>query len=138
MTNKEKALGKTAAAKAVPTAPEAKAPVKKTKATVPAPVTEEVATPTPEPKKSKTIKVNSSASYIGFGIIGKDEKTVNFRQGKNNTVTCNGAKCINANATGRRLTVTFQDAKGNTILERKVFKEYFEKMAQVFEVELPE
>jgi len=88
--------------------------------------------------KPKTVKLNPSHSYIGFSIIGKDEKILNFRQGKKNVVACNAVKCIGANATGRRLTVTFHDAQGNQILERKVYKEYFEKMAQTFEVELPE
>lgn len=88
--------------------------------------------------KPKAVKLNPSHSYIGFSIIGKDEKILNFRQGKKNVVACNAVKCIGANATGRRLTVTFHDAQGNQILERKVYKEYFEKMAQTFEVELPE
>jgi hypothetical protein len=88
--------------------------------------------------KPKVMKVNPSQSYIGFNIVGKDEKILNFRQGKKNVITCNAVKCIGANATGRRLTVTFHDAQGNQLLERKVYKEYFEKMAQTFEVELPE
>jgi hypothetical protein len=95
-------------------------------------------TPSTPATVAKAPKVNPSMSYIGFSIIGKGEKTVNFRQGKKNIVTCASVKCVAANATGRRLTVTFHDAQGNQILERRVYKEYFEKMAQVFEVELPE
>ena len=92
----------------------------------------------PTPAPAKAVKVNPSQSYIGFSITTPDPKIVNFRQGKANTVTCSTVKCIGANATGRRLTVTFHDAQGNQILERRVYKEYFEKMAQQFSVELPE
>ena len=101
------------------------------KAVTPAPVA-------PAPAPAKAVKVNPSQSYIGFSITTPDPKIVNFRQGKANTVTCSTVKCIGANATGRRLTVTFHDAQGNQILERRVYKEYFEKMAQQFSVELPE
>ena len=90
------------------------------------------------PAKQQTMKVNPSQSYIGFTIKGDVAKTVNFRQGKGNIVTCNEIRCTNANATGRRLNVTFHDAAGVELLSRRVYKEYFEKMAQVFEVELPE
>ena len=127
-------------------APKTTTPKTTVKTTIPAPISLEIAeTATLEvlekilaPKPAKAMKTNPSQSYIGFNIVGKDEKTLNFRQGKKNIITCNTVKCIGANATGRRLTVTFHDTKGNQILERKVYKEYFEKMAQVFEVELPE
>jgi hypothetical protein len=92
----------------------------------------------PKAVKAKAVKVNPSQSYIGFGITGPDEKTVNYRQGKKNVVTCKSIVCTGANATGRRLTVTFHDAQGAVVLERRVYKEYFEKMAQIFGVELPE
>jgi hypothetical protein len=90
------------------------------------------------PKAVKTVKANPSQSYIGFTIAGKDELTVNYRQGKNNIISCMSVKCTAANATGRRLDVTFLDGKGQIVLERRVYKEYFEKMAQKFGVELPE
>jgi hypothetical protein len=90
------------------------------------------------PKAPKAVKANPSQSYIGFTIMGKDEQTVNYRQGKNNVVTCTSVKCTAANATGRRLDVAFLDGKGTVVLERRVYKEYFEKMAQKFGVELPE
>lgn len=106
-------------------------------ATTPA-IPKAVATVAPTPAPAKAVKVNPSQSYIGFSITTPDPKIVNFRQGKANTVTCSTVKCIGANATGRRLTVTFHDAQGNQILERRVYKEYFEKMAQQFSVELPE
>lgn len=111
--------------------------VKSTKTTthidVPNSPTPEVVTPATKP-----VKANPSASYIGFSISGTAPKTVNFRQGKKNIIQCNQVKCVGANATGRRLAVTFHDAEGKEILSRRVYKEYFEKMAQVFEVELPE
>ena len=102
------------------------------------PVASKSKTATPAVKPAKAMKVNPSQSYIGLNIVGKNEQTVNYRQGKNNVITCAGVKCIGANATGRRLTITFHDAQGNQLLERKVYKEYFEKMAEKFEVELPE
>lgn len=104
----------------------------------PAPQPTPTASGTTEPKKAKAIKVNPSASYIGFKIAGPDAKTVNYRNGKKNIIECSSVHCTGANATGRRLVVTFHDAKGNQILERRVFKEYFEKMARVFGVLLPE
>ena len=89
--------------------------------------------------KPKTIKVNPSQSYIGFKIGPfESEMTVNYRQGKTNTVTCHGAQCNNVNSTGRRLNVSFLDATGKVILERRIYKEYFEKIAQKAGVMLPE
>ena len=115
---------KPAAAKpATPAKPVAK------KAAVPKPAP--AAKPVADPKPARPAKVNPSASYIGFSIVSTTPVTVNYRQGKKNVVECSAIKCTAANATGRRLDVSFMNEKGTVILERRVYKEFFEKMAKV-------
>jgi len=81
---------------------------------------------------TKTVKTNPSAALIGMKLNSADAKTVNFRQGKGNVVTCNTVEVIGANATGRRLEVSFKDATGKEVMKRRVYKEHFEKMADIF------
>lgn len=81
---------------------------------------------------TKTVKANPSAALIGMKLNSTDAKTVNFRQGKGNVVTCNAIEVVQANATGRRLTLSFKDAQGKEIMTRRVYKEHFEKMADIF------
>lgn len=119
------------AAKPIPTPPAAK------KASTPKAVPA-AAKPVAAPKLPKPAKVNPSASYIGFVIASDLPITVNYRQGKKNIVECNSIICTGANATGRRLDVSFKDVKGKVIMERRVYKEFFEKMAKVASVLLPE
>jgi len=83
------------------------------------------------PKPKKPAPVNPSAAIIGTVIKAKEITKVNFRQGAHNVVDCNEIECIAANATGRRLTLVFK-ADGNEVMTRKVYKEHFEKMADVF------
>ena len=83
---------------------------------------------------TKTAKANPSAALIGMKLNSTDPKTVNFRQGKGNVVECNSIEVITANATGRRLTLSFKDAQGKEIMTRRVYKEHFEKMADIFGV----
>ena len=83
---------------------------------------------------AKTVKPNPSATLIGMKLTSADPKTVNFRQGKGNVVECNAVEVTGANATGRRLNVVFKDATGKEIMNRRIFKEHFEKMADVFGV----
>lgn len=85
------------------------------------------------PKPKKPAPVNPSAAIIGTVIKAKEITKVNFRQGAHNVVDCNEIECIAANATGRRLTLVFK-ADGNEVMTRKVYKEHFEKMADVFGV----
>jgi len=90
------------------------------------------------PKAKKTPKaapVNPAAAIIGTIIKAKEITKVNFRQGAHNVVDCNEIECIAANATGRRLTLIFK-ADGNVVMERKVYKEHFEKMAEAFGVSI--
>lgn len=128
-------------------APKAAADKKKKPAAKPAipakPVAKKAAAPKPAPAAKpvaapKPAKVNPSASYIGFSIVSTTPVTVNYRQGKKNVVECSAIKCTAANATGRRLDVSFMNEKGTVILERRVYKEFFEKMAKVAGVLLPE
>jgi len=83
---------------------------------------------------TKVAKPNPSASLIGMKLSSVDAKSVNFRQGKGNVVECNTIEVTGANATGRRLNVIFKDATGKEIMNRRIFKEHFEKMADVFGV----
>ena len=83
---------------------------------------------------TKVAKPNPSASLIGMKLTSVDAKSVNFRQGKGNVVECNTIEVTGANATGRRLNVIFKDATGKEIMNRRIFKEHFEKMADVFGV----
>lgn len=88
------------------------------------------------PKAKKTPKaapINPAAAIIGTIIKAKEITKVNFRQGAHNVVDCNEIECIAANATGRRLTLIFK-VDGNVEMERKVYKEHFEKMAEAFGV----
>jgi hypothetical protein len=83
---------------------------------------------------TKVAKPNPSASLIGMKLTSVDAKSVNFRQGKGNVVECNTIEVTGANATGRRLNVIFKDATGKEIMNRRIFKEHFEKMADIFGV----
>jgi len=83
---------------------------------------------------TKVAKPNPSASLIGMKLSSVDAKSVNFRQGKGNVVECNAIEVTGANATGRRLNVIFKDASGKEIMNRRIFKEHFEKMADIFGV----
>ena len=83
---------------------------------------------------TKVAKPNPSASLIGMKLTSVDAKSVNFRQGKGNVVECNAIEVTGANATGRRLNVIFIDATGKEIMNRRIFKEHFEKMADIFGV----
>lgn len=83
---------------------------------------------------AKVSKPNPSAALIGMKLTSADAKTVNFRQGKGNVVECNTIEVTGANATGRRLNVIFKDATGKEIMNRRVYKEHFEKMADIFGV----
>ncbi len=87
------------------------------------------------PKTPKAAPVNPAAAIIGTIIKAKEITKVNFRQGAHNVVDCNEIECIAANATGRRLTLIFK-ADGNVVMERKVYKEHFEKMAEAFGVSI--
>ena len=133
---KPTAAKKAAPAKPAPktTTPKATAkPAAKAKAANPAPTA--TAAPTAKPKAAS--KPNPSASYIGFSFSSKTPHTLNYRQGKKNIVEAIEVKCTGANATGRRLNVTYTSPDGKSF-ERRVYKEYFEKAAQVFGAMLPE
>ena len=95
------------------------------------------AKPTAKKKTTADAKPNPSASYIGFTFSSTTPHTVNYRQGKKNIVECTAVKCTGANATGRRLNVEYTAVDGKPFV-RRVYKEYFEKAAQVFGALLPE
>ena len=85
---------------------------------------------------AKKMKTNPSQSLIGMRLSSPDAKTVNYRQGKANVITCNSIECTEANAAGRRLTLVFKDVQGKELMTRRVYKEHFEKMADKFGVDL--
>ena len=88
-------------------------------------------------KTVKTAKVNPSAALLGIKLTSGTSIAVNFRKGKANTLLCNEVEVKAANNTGRRLTLVFRDAAGTVISERRVYKEWFEKMADQFGVDIP-
>lgn len=88
-------------------------------------------------KTVKTAKANPSAALIGIKLTSDASLAVNYRKGKLNTVLCNEIEVKAANNTGRRLTLVFRDAAGTVISERRVYKEWFEKMADKFGVDIP-
>lgn len=88
------------------------------------------------PTKTKTMKTNPSASLIGMKLTAQDVKSVNFRKGKGNVVSCNEIEVTAANDAGRRLTLVFKN-NGQEVLTRRVYKEHFEKMADTFGIVLP-
>jgi len=85
---------------------------------------------------TKKVKVNPSAVLIGMKLNAPtaDPIKVNYRDGKTNVVVCNQIEVTEANATGRRLTCIFRDAAGKELMNRRVYKEHFEKMADKFGV----
>ena len=89
-----------------------------------------------KPIAAKTMKVNPSATLIGMKLESSSPVSVNVRKGKTNVVTCNQIEVKAANNTGRRLTLTFS-LNGTQVSERRVYKEWFEKMADQFGVDLP-
>ena len=86
--------------------------------------------------KPKKIKANPSETYIGLEISSEKPCVVNYRKGKSNVVECDRVVCTAANPAGRRLSLKFYMGD-NLVFERKVYKEYFEKIADMFDVELP-
>jgi hypothetical protein len=85
-------------------------------------------------KVAKTAKVNPSANYIGLEAISKaGDLTLNYRQGKQWTIKAAKIKVTNANFTGRRLTVEFYDAAGNQVMNRRVYKEWVDRMVEQLE-----
>ena len=85
---------------------------------------------------AKKMKVNPSANLVGKVLTSQDAIKVNYRQGKQNIITCNQIECTGVNGAGRRLTLVFKDAQGNELMTRRVYKEHFEKMADKFGVDL--
>jgi hypothetical protein len=88
------------------------------------------------PATPKTLKANPSASLIGMKLTADAVKTVNFRKGKGNVISCNEIEVTAANDAGRRLTLVFKN-NGQDVLTRRVYKEHFEKMAEVFGIQIP-
>jgi hypothetical protein len=83
---------------------------------------------------TKKVKVNPSATLIGMRLESpKNSISVNYRQGKTNKVTCNIVEVLDANVTGRRLTVVFKDAQGQEIMKRRIYKEHLERIIDKFE-----
>jgi hypothetical protein len=84
----------------------------------------------------KTIKVNPSQEFIGMKLTSKKPIAVNYRKGKKNIIECSEIECTAANATGRRLTLTFRDDKGAELGTRRVYLEHFERMGDKFGVDV--
>lgn len=79
-------------------------------------------------KKMKAVKPNPSADLIGQTINAVAGPIIlNYRKGKQWQIQADSIECTNANFTGRRLNVTFK-LNGAVVLERRVYREWFESM----------
>ena len=84
----------------------------------------------------KKMQVNPSQEFIGMKLVSDKPVEVNFRKGKKNVIICSEIECTKANATGRRLTLTFRDLKGAELGTRRVYFEHFEKMGDRFGIDI--
>ena len=82
------------------------------------------------------MQVNPSQEFIGMKLVSDKPVEVNFRKGKKNIIICSEIECTAANATGRRLTLTFKDNKGTDLGTRRVYFEHFEKMGDRFGIDI--
>lgn len=84
----------------------------------------------------KTIKANPSADVIGMVLKSPNEIQLGYRKGINNILMAAEVEVLSANATGRRLDLTFKGSDGKTIGTRRVYREHFIKMADKFGIDL--
>ena len=84
----------------------------------------------------KTIKANPSADVIGMILKSPTEIQLSYRKGVNNILMAAEVEVLNANATGRRLELTFRGSNGKTVGTRRVYREHFVKMADKFGVDI--
>ena len=81
-------------------------------------------------KVAKVAKVNPGDVYVGQEMTSKSGRDlkINYRQGKQWTVMASKIKITNTNFTGRRLTVEFYDAAGNQVMNRRVYREWVDRI----------
>jgi hypothetical protein len=85
-------------------------------------------------KVAKVAKTNPGDAYVGKEVSSKSgDLKINYRQGKQWTVTASRIKVTQTNFTGRRLTVEFYDANGNQVMNRRVYREWVDRIIDQLE-----
>jgi hypothetical protein len=85
-------------------------------------------------KVAKVTSTNPGDAYIGKEVASKNgDIKLNYRQGKQWTVTANKIKVVATNFTGRRLTVEFYDVAGNQVMNRRVYREWVDRLIDQLE-----
>jgi hypothetical protein len=78
-------------------------------------------------KVAKVAKTNPGDAYVGKDLV------INYRQGKQWTVKASRIKVTSTNFTGRRLTVEFYDQAGNQVMNRRVYREWVDRIIDQLE-----
>lgn len=86
-------------------------------------------------KVAKVAKTNPGDAYVGKEAISKSgsDLKINYRQGKQWTVMASKIKVTKTNFTGRRLTVEFYDQAGNQVMNRRVYREWVDRIIDQLE-----
>lgn len=85
-------------------------------------------------KVAKVAKTNPGDAYVGKEVSSKSgDLKINYRQGKQWTVTASRIKVTQTNFTGRRLTVEFYDSNGNQVMNRRVYREWVDRIIDQLE-----
>ena len=85
-------------------------------------------------KVAKVAKPNPGDAYVGKEVSSKSgDLKINYRQGKQWTVTASRIKVTQTNFTGRRLTVEFYDQAGNQVMNRRVYREWVDRIIDQLE-----
>lgn len=85
-------------------------------------------------KVAKVAKTNPGDSYVGKEVESKSgDLKINYRQGKQWTVVASKIKVTKTNFTGRRLTVEFYDQAGNQVMNRRVYREWVDRIIDQLE-----
>jgi hypothetical protein len=83
---------------------------------------------------AKVAKTNPGDSYVGTDVTSKNgDLVINYRQGKQWTVKAARIKVTQTNFTGRRLTVEFYDQAGNQVMNRRVYREWVDRIIDQLE-----
>ena len=85
-------------------------------------------------KVAKVAKTNPGDSYVGKEVESKSgDLKINYRQGKQWTVLASKIKVTKTNFTGRRLTVEVYDQAGNQVMNRRVYREWVDRIIDQLE-----
>jgi len=88
----------------------------------------------PEVQSSAEVEETEPADPIQVGAVftSAKPKMVYTRKGKHNLVKCSSVEITKFNNTGRRITCVFRDEKNEIIIERRVYREWVERIVDDF------